>query len=122
MKMPADSKALQVVLVATGSGIGPCLPVIFSRQLPLRVFWSTPNPEETYGQAIVEGVRIADPDAVIWNTRKQGRPNMAVESYRLYRESGAEAVCIISNAKVTSKLVYDLEARGVPAFGPVFDS
>ncbi|KAK7959823.1 non-ribosomal peptide synthetase [Apiospora aurea] len=112
----------KVVLVATGSGIGPCLPVILAREVPVRVFWSTPNPETTYGREIIEGVLATDPDAVIWNTRKQGRPDMAVEAYRLYKESGAEAVAIISNAKVTSKLVYDLEARGVPAFGPIFDS
>ncbi|KAK8112544.1 hypothetical protein PG984_013070 [Apiospora sp. TS-2023a] len=111
-----------LVLVATGSGIGPCLPVILAREVPVRVFWSTPNPETTYGREIIEGVLATDPDAVIWNTRKQGRPDMAVEAYRLYKESGAECVAIISNAKVTSKLVYDLEARGVPAFGPIFDS
>ncbi|KAK8063280.1 hypothetical protein PG996_007932 [Apiospora saccharicola] len=112
----------KVVLIATGSGIGPCLPVILAREVPVRVFWSTPNPETTYGREIIEGVLATDPDAVIWNTRKQGRPDMAVEAYRLYKESGAECVAIISNAKVTSKLVYDLEARGVPAFGPIFDS
>lgn len=112
----------RVVLVATGSGIGPCLPVIFARQVELRVFWSTPNPEATYGRDIIDGVLATDPHAVIWDTRKKGRPNMALEVYRLYKQSNAEAVCIISNGKVTGKLIYDLESRGVPAFGPVFDS
>lgn len=112
----------KVVLVATGSGIGPCLPVIFAGKVPCRVFWSTPNPEKTFGKKIIDGILAQDPEAVIWNTRERGRPNMALEAYKLYKSSGAECVCVISNGPVTSKLVYDLEARGVPAFGPIFDS
>lgn len=112
----------KVVLVATGSGIGPCLPVILAGKVPCRVFWSTPNPEKTFGKKIIDGILAHDPDAVIWNTRERGRPNMALEAYKLYKSSGAECVCVISNGPVTSKLVYDLEVRGVPAFGPIFDS
>lgn len=112
----------KVVLVATGSGIGPCLPVILAGKVPCRVFWSTPNPEKTFGKKIIDGILAHDPEAVIWNTREKGRPNMALEAYKLYKTSGAECVCVISNGPVTSKLVYDLEARGVPAFGPIFDS
>lgn len=112
----------KVVLVATGSGIGPCLPVILAGKVPCRVFWSTPNPEKTFGKKIIDGILAHDPEAVIWNTRERGRPNMAVEAYKLYKASGAECVCVISNGPVTSKLVYDLEARGVPAYGPIFDS
>lgn len=112
----------KVVLVATGSGIGPCLPVILAGKVPCRVFWSTPNPEKTFGKEIIDGILANDPEAVIWNTRERGRPNMSLEAYKLYKASGAECVCVISNGPVTSKLVYDLEARGVPAFGPIFDS
>lgn len=112
----------KIVLVATGSGIGPCLPVILKGEVPCRVFWSTPNPEKTFGKKIIDGILATDPEAVIWNTRERGRPDMALEAYKLYKSSGAECVCVISNGPVTTKLVYDLEARGVPAFGPVFDS
>lgn len=112
----------KMVLVATGSGIGPCLPVIMAQQVPCRVFWSTPHPQKTYGEKIINAITQTDPKAVIWNTRTQGRPNLALEVYKLYKESEAECVCIISNGPVTSKLVYDLETRGVPAFGPIWDS
>lgn len=112
----------KIVLVATGSGIGPCLPVIMAKKVPCRVFWSTPHPEKTFGKKIIDAIVDADPEAVIWNTREQGRPDMALEAYKLYKSSGAECVCIISNGPVTSKLVYDLETRGVPAFGPIWDS
>lgn len=113
-----------VVLVCTGSGIGPCLPIIhmYGQRVPLRILWSTPNPEQTFGKNIIESIREADPKAVVHNTRTMGRPDMVAMTYRLLVESGAEAVCVVSNKKVTQKVVYAMEARGVPAFGPIFDS
>ncbi|GAP89338.1 putative amino acid adenylation domain-containing protein [Rosellinia necatrix] len=112
----------KVVLVATGSGIGPCLPVILEGRVPARILWSTPHPRETFGDEIIGNVMQADPKAIIWNTRTQGKPDLTALSYQMLKESGAEAVCIISNKKVTQQLVYRLEARGVPAFGAIFDS
>ncbi|OJD34115.1 amp-binding enzyme [Diplodia corticola] len=112
----------RVVLVATGSGIGPCLPVILARRVPCRIFWSTPHPEQTFGSEIVRAVYDTDPDAVVHNTRTMGKPDMVAISYHLWKESGAEAVCIISNKKLTQKVVYAMEARGIPAYGAIFDS
>ena len=111
-----------VVLVATGSGIGPCLSVILAKKVPARILWTAPNPEQTFGKQIVESVLDTDPNAVIHNTRTMGKPNMSLMAWRMWKESGAEAVCIISNKKFTTKVVYDLEARGVPAYGAIFDS
>jgi NAD(P)H-flavin reductase len=112
----------KIVLVATGSGIGPCLPVIMERRVPCRIVWSTKNPARTYGQKIIDAVQETDPDAVIWDTDSQGRPNLVALAYQIYRESGAECVCVISNSSTTAKTVYELESRGVPAFGPIWDS
>lgn len=112
----------KVVLVATGSGIGPCLPVLLEGRVPARVLWSTPHPLETFGKEIMDNVLEADPKAVIWNTRTQGKPDLAALAYQMYRESDCEAVCIISNKKVTQQFVYRMESRGVPAFGAIFDS
>lgn len=64
----------------------------------------------------------ADPDAIIWNTRTLGRPDMVSLTYQLVLESNAEAVFIISNPKVTKKVVYGMETRGIPAYGAIFDS
>jgi ferredoxin-NADP reductase len=111
-----------VVLVATGSGIGPCLAVILARKVPCRILWTAPNPEKTFGQEIVDSVKTTDPHAVIWNTRTQGKPDTSLLAYKLWKESGAEAVCVISNKKFTTKIVYDMEARGIPAYGAIFDS
>ncbi len=112
----------KIVLVATGSGIGPCLSVIYSRQVPCRVLWSTPHPLETFGAEITNAVKEADPDAVIHNTRTMGKPDMVALAYQLYVESEAEAVVVISNPVLTKKLVYGMESRGVPAYGPIWDS
>ncbi|KAL8723373.1 MAG: hypothetical protein Q9181_007297 [Wetmoreana brouardii] len=120
----------RIVLVATGSGIGPCMPVLLAKKIPMRVFWSTPNPEQTFGEEIIASVKGADPDAVIWNTRKQGKPDMVKEAWKLVVESGmtkdgryeVEAVCIIANKKVTEMVVRGMEVRGMAAYGAIFDS
>lgn len=113
----------RVVIVTTGSGIGPCLGVM--QDIPktsCRVIWSTPDPYKTYGQGIVDSVKDVDPNAVIWDTRKQGRPNIVTMAWTLYKEENAEAVFVISNPKLTRKVVYGLESRGIPSFGPIWDS
>ena len=111
-----------IVLVATGSGIGPCLPVIYAKKVPARIFWSTPSPESNFGAEIISAIRDADARAVIHDTKTKGRPNMVEISYRLLRESDAEAVCVISNKKLTRMIVYAMESRGIPAYGAIWDS
>jgi hypothetical protein len=113
----------RVVIVTTGSGIGPCLGVM--QDIPntyCRVIWSTPNPLQTYGEGIVQAVKDVDPRALIWDTRKEGRPDLVRMAYEMYIAEQAEAVFVISNPKLTRKIVYGMESRGVPAFGPVWDS
>lgn len=112
----------RIVVVATGSGIGPCLSLMFADITPRRILWSTPHPEVTYGDGVMGAVLKADPKAVVWNTRTQGRPDMVQMTYDLVVESDAEAVFVISNPKVTRKVVYGMETRGIPAYGAIFDS
>ncbi|KAI9852935.1 MAG: hypothetical protein M1838_003729 [Thelocarpon superellum] len=112
----------RIIVVATGSGIGPTLSLMKANITPRRILWSTPHPETTYGPTIMKTVLEADPNAVIWNTRTQGRPDMVTMTYRLFREYDAEAVFIISNPKLTRKVVYGMESRGIAAYGAIFDS
>jgi hypothetical protein len=112
----------KIVLVATGSGIGPCLSLMISKEVNARILWSTPNPSTTYKQGIIDEVKSADPNAMIWNTREKGRPDMVALTWSLLNECGAEAVYVISNPKVTKKIVYGMESRGIPAYGAIFDS
>ena len=113
-----------VIIVTTGSGIGPCLSFLAEprRKTMCRVLWSTPSPLKTYGHEIQNMVLRADPEAVIIDTRASRRPDMVAITYSMFIEAGAEAVFCISNPKLTRKIVYSMETRGVPAYGPIWDS
>ena len=139
-----------VIVMATGSGIAPCLSLFVEKpDHPVRIIWSAPSPLETFGQGVMDAVLRADPNAVVIDTRKTGRPDLVSIAYRMWEASKYEgprefalgragksstdgkprkplgqcqAVVIISNQKVTRKVVYGLESRGVRAYGAIFDS
>ena len=114
----------RIVVVATGSGIGPWLSFlnVYGADYPLRIIWSARSPQETYGEGIMRAVLRADKRAIVIDTKKTGHPDLPALTYAVYADIGAEAVVVISNPTVTGKLVFEMESRGVPAFGPVFDS
>jgi hypothetical protein len=115
-----------IVIVATGSGIGPCLSFlnVYAGRHDMRVLWSARSPDTTYGAEIVRNVLAADERAVIVDTKGEGmgKVDLVGLTWALVRECKAEAVMCISNPNVTGEVVYRMEAMGVAAFGPVFDS
>jgi hypothetical protein len=111
-----------IVLVATGSGIGPCLAILSAKKIPCRVLWIVPTPEETFGKDIIDRVLDCDPKAIIHNTATQGNPDMNLMTYQLWKESGAEAVYVVGTKESTTSLVYAIETRGVPAYGAISES
>ena len=117
-----DKLFSKVVIVTTGSGIGPALGYLLGGKTPAQLVWATRDPTGTYGAALVDEILTARPDAIIWNTDELGRPDMLRLAYRAYITSGAEAVLCISNKTLTWNVVHGLERRGIPAFGPVWDS
>ena len=132
----------RVVLVATGSGIGPIAPVVYAKKVPYQLLWTAPNVRKTFGDKLVDSLLEANPNAVIYgmlfmpddvspvlirctfplDTREHGKPDMVKLTYRLVREFDAEAVVIISNEPLTKKVVYGMMSRGIPAFGAIWDS
>ncbi|RAK99463.1 integral membrane protein TmpA [Aspergillus ibericus CBS 121593] len=113
----------RVVVVTTGSGIGPCLSFLGDDNRPnLRVIWQTRAPLKTYGQNILNLVSEMDKNPVIIDTNQSGRVDMVPIIRQLVKEFDAEAVCVISNPFVTKKVVYELESHGISAYGPIFDS
>jgi len=112
----------KVVWVATGSGIGPCLPHLLAGDTPSLLVWSTRHPRQTYGDALVDEILAVQPEATIWDTDAGGKPDLLALAYQAYEQSGAEAVICISNKKTTWQIVEELEVRGVPAFGAIWDS
>ncbi|KAF4465907.1 non-ribosomal peptide synthetase [Fusarium albosuccineum] len=112
----------RVVLIATGSGIGPVLGHIQNPSCATQLIWSTKNPEGTFGKELCQTITERIPNAVIHDTKKQGRPDLVKMGYNLVKSFQAEAVIIIANEKITKKVVYGLETRGVPAYGAIWDS
>ncbi|KPM34394.1 hypothetical protein AK830_g12185 [Neonectria ditissima] len=112
----------RLVVIATGSGIGPLLGHISQSSCPTQLIWSTSRPEETFGPEIVGMIRDRIPDAVIHDTKRLGRPDLVRMGFNLAQSFGAEAVIVIANEKITKKIVYGLETRGVCAFGAIWDS
>jgi ferredoxin-NADP reductase len=113
----------RVIVVTTGSGIGPCLGTMTSiPATKCRVLWSAPEPRHTFGDEICNRVLEVDPEAVVIDTHAVGRKDLVKLAYAMYVQEKAEAVFIVSNKGVTKWVVYELESRGVPAFGPIWDS
>ncbi|UPX20084.1 uncharacterized protein EKO05_0010329 [Ascochyta rabiei] len=114
----------RVVIITTGSGIGPSLSSLLDRPAgqDARLVWSTRSPLATYGAGIMNLVDRADPSAIVLDTDEMGRPDLLAVAWRVYREMDAEAVFVLSNEKVTRMVVGGLERRGVPAYGPIWDS
>ncbi|KAH6984068.1 hypothetical protein EDB80DRAFT_756876 [Ilyonectria destructans] len=112
----------RVVLIATGSGIGPILGHIQSPSCPTQLIWSTSRPEQMFGEDLCNVIKAQIPDAVIHDTERFGRPDLVKMGYNLVQSFKAEAVIIIANEKITKKVVYGLETRGVPAYGAIWDS
>ncbi|WP_052136703.1 hypothetical protein [Arthrobacter sp. PAMC 25486] len=103
----ANAKRLfnRVLYVVTGSGIGPGLGHLPTDTQGARLVWVTKTPRSTYGDDLVDEVASAQPEAVIWNTSEQGKPDV---------------ICV-SNKNVTDRIVLEFEHRGIPAFGPIWD-
>ncbi|MGW3965275.1 hypothetical protein ACWED2_36040 [Amycolatopsis sp. NPDC005003] len=117
-----DKLFRKVVWVATGSGIGPCLPHLLSGETPARLVWSTRHPRRTYGDELVDEILAVQPDAVVWDTDSAGKPDLVELALSAHRDFAAEAVICISNKRTTWHVVEALEARGIPAFGAIWDS
>ncbi|MBG6146452.1 hypothetical protein [Roseibium album] len=112
----------KVVYVGTGSGIGPILPHLLKRKVPNRLIWSTRSPRKTYGDDLIDEIESHTEKPLIWDTDAQGKPDLSALALQAVRESGAEAVIVISNQKLTRKVVYDMESLGIPAYGAIWDS
>jgi len=119
----------KILVVATGSGIGPCLGVI--QDLPcceVRLLWFARQPFATFGADICEKVLSVDPEAMITDSTRPAPDGSKVKldaflvAYNAYVATNPEAVLVISNKKTTTDLIYAFRRRNVPCFGPIWDS
>jgi len=113
-----------VILMCTGSGIGPCLYAL--GHMPgttVRLIWSAPSPRQIFGKRIYDAALRHDRKAIIWDTKKDGRrPDVVGLAEDLYHETNAEAVWFISNRGLTRKVIAELRRRKVAAYALVFDA
>lgn len=58
----------KVLFVATGSGIAPICPWLFSVKVPFRLLWTSPNVRQTFGDKLVDDIFAASPDSIIYGT------------------------------------------------------
>ncbi|KAK0192197.1 hypothetical protein F5146DRAFT_1102252 [Armillaria mellea] len=112
----------RVLFVATGSGIAPFTPHIMSGKVDHKLFWMAPNTRATFSDPLVDMVLENSPGAIVYDTRKHGKPDIIKLTHRLVDEFKPECVCVISNQKLTEKVIYGLRSRGMLAFGAIFDS
>ena len=112
----------RVVWITTGSGIGPALPHLLSKEVPAHLIWSTRDARKTYGDDLVDEILEVEPNALIWDTNTRGRPDLVQLAHAAVTAFDAEAVIVISNEKLTRHVVYGMESRGIPAYGAIWDS
>lgn len=117
-----DKLFRSVLWVATGSGIGPCLPHLLAGTTPASLVWSTRDPRSTYGDELVDEILSVQPDAVVWDTTADGKPDLVRLAFAAAQRFSPEAVICISNKATTWSIVEAFEQRGIPAYGAIWDS
>ena len=84
----------------------------------------------------MQTVLRADPNAIIIDTKATGRPDFAALIYAAYKVStlvgdmlmltvqdiNAEAILCVSTQRVCESVSFEMEARGVAIYVPIFDS
>ncbi|BFZ54275.1 hypothetical protein PYCC9005_001309 [Savitreella phatthalungensis] len=114
----------RAVIVATGAGIGVTLSVMLQAKGIFHLIWIGSDLEKTYGHELLTIVRRAAPAdrLTIIDTKLSGRPDTVQLIDETYRRSNSQAVFCTSNPKGTEIITRGCRERGIPCFGPLFDS
>nr|XP_043622760.1 adenylate-forming reductase 06235 [Erigeron canadensis] len=114
----------RVLVVATGSGICVFLSFLL-QQGPAEVcfLWVAKGIEQNFGKEIKEWMSNHPKDKVIvHDTAVMGRPNVSEMSVEAAKKFGAEVVIVTSNPEGSRDVVNACKSKGIPAFGPIWDS
>ncbi|KAJ9566011.1 hypothetical protein OSB04_001977 [Centaurea solstitialis] len=114
----------RVLVVATGSGI--CVFLSFLLQhgpTDVCLLWVAKGIEENFGKEIKKWVSGHPKEKVmVHDTTVMGRPNVAEMSVAVAEKWGAEVVIVTSNPQGSRDVVNACKSKGIPAFGPIWDS
>ncbi|KAF9516669.1 hypothetical protein BS47DRAFT_1292070 [Hydnum rufescens UP504] len=120
--------------VCTGSAIGVALSIFLQRDPRSRwhLLWVSSNIEKTYGTTALKDLRESyavdeekaafEHAVTIWDTRQKGRPQLMKLIPELVERHNVEVVFATSNPQGTAEIVRGCAKRGIPCFGPVWDS
>jgi hypothetical protein len=98
----------------------------------LNIYVSISNIERTYGTTVLPDLRQAfekgddgctfENSVTIWDTRKQGRPDVLNLIETTVRPNNLEVVFVTSNPKGTAEIIRSCLDKGIPCHGPIWDS
>lgn len=109
------------IRICTGTGIGAALSTCLQSDQWFLI-WIGSDVEATFGPTISGLIeRGVGHRAILWDTKKFGRPNtmeLLAETYTLWN---AEVVFITSNWEGNQEMMQGCKMRGIPAFGTLWD-
>ena len=110
------------VVYMAGAGIGVALSSVIQLAGGFLI-WVAKEPEESYGPEVLQLVHSIGPERrLIINTAGQHRPDIAALVTERAGAQKAEVVYIVSNPKLTDQIWRACKAKGIAAFGPIWDS
>ena len=127
-RAPAAVRAAVAVLAALLVGLfGAAL----AQEQPADLFGSLPEPP-TEAKPAAPAIDPASPAYGVLQQPAEafsslpadarGKPDLVRLALTALRESGAEAVICIANQKLTKDVIQQMERRGIPAYGAIWDS
>jgi predicted ferric reductase len=117
--MGAAQAYRQVLVVATGAGIGPVLLYLLDRRQPgLHCVWIARDPRSSIGADLVDRV-LAGAQTILVDT-SDARPDLA--QLVTAAAVGVEAVFVVGNATARDQVAAVCSDLGVRWYGPTFDS
>ncbi|KDN37562.1 hypothetical protein RSAG8_10079, partial [Rhizoctonia solani AG-8 WAC10335] len=109
------------IRICTGTGIGASLSTCLQSDQWLLI-WIGSDVLKTFGPTITEMIERGVGDrAILWDTKKLGRPKTMELLAEQYYKWNAEVVMITSNWDGNQEMMQGCMQRGIPAFGTLWD-
>ncbi|KAB5588953.1 Palmitoyltransferase AKR1 [Ceratobasidium theobromae] len=109
------------IRICTGTGIGAALSTCLQSDQWFLI-WIGSDVSKTFGSTITELIeRGVGERAILWDTKKLGRPKTMELLAEQFYKWNAEVVMITSNWDGNQEMMQGCKQRGIPAFGTLWD-